>query len=91
MFPVNTHALAGAVFNTASQFGFTGGLAIMSFISSAYPKNVSGGTEHDKASLLGGYRAVFWTCFGLMCLTSLVAPVGLRAVWKLGTQRHSVA
>ncbi|KAL5352728.1 hypothetical protein ACLOAV_002676 [Pseudogymnoascus australis] len=88
VFPLNMHALAGAVFNTASQIGFTGGLAVMALISSACSKQMNGGIREDPESLLYGYRAVFWTCFGLMCLTSLVAAVGLHAVRKLGGRTH---
>lgn len=90
VFPPNMHALAGAVFNTASQIGFTGGLAVMALISSACSKQMNDGIREDLESLLYGYRAVFWACFGLMCLTSLVAAVGLHAVQKLGGRTHSM-
>lgn len=89
VFPLNMHALAGAVFNTASQIGFTGGLAVMALISSACSKQMNDGIPgEDPESLLYGYRAVFWACFGLMCLTSSVAAVGLHAVRKLGGRTH---
>lgn len=83
VFPPRTHALAGAVFNTVAQLGTSVGLAVMSTISFAYSKHTPD-VEDSRDSLLQGYRAVFWTCFVLMCLTCLMAPAGLRAVGRLG-------
>ncbi|KAF4629719.1 hypothetical protein G7Y89_g8419 [Cudoniella acicularis] len=64
VFPLNTHALAGAVFNTASQFGFTGGLAVMALISSAYSKHMSDGTQDDPESLLSWWLQLDFVQFG---------------------------
>lgn len=35
-----------------------------------------------------GYRAVFWTCFGIMILALGVGAVGLRKVGKVGLKRE---
>jgi len=90
VFPLKTHALAGAIFNTVSQFGSTGGMAVMAVVSSTYSKRRGNVTQSDPDSLLYGYRAVFWSCFVLMCLTCFMAPVGLRTTRKLGGQVHSM-
>ncbi|RSM04041.1 hypothetical protein CEP52_007053 [Fusarium oligoseptatum] len=58
VFPEDTQALAGAVFNTAAQFGSALGLAILQVISTQVTK------ESDKKEVVGlmeGYRASFWT------------------------------
>jgi hypothetical protein len=84
VFPPKTHALAGAVFNVVAQLGTSIGLALMAAVSSTYTKSTRDAGEGGPEALLYGYRAVFWACFGLMCLSSLMAPFGLRSVSTLG-------
>jgi MFS family permease len=66
VFPEDTQALAGAVFNTSSQFGTALGLSFLQIISaSVTAKAGSQGTESGNESgnggdaLLQGYRAAF--------------------------------
>jgi hypothetical protein len=83
-FPDDTQALAGAVFNTAAQFGTALGLAILQVISTVVAEESDG----DKtAALMAGYRASFWTMFGFMILCTLLGYFGLRKVGKVGLKR----
>ncbi|PKX91192.1 putative MFS transporter [Aspergillus novofumigatus IBT 16806] len=83
-FPDDTQALAGAVFNTAAQFGSALGLAILQVISTVVTEE-SGADE--TGALMAGYRASFWTMFGFMILCTLVGYFGLRKAGKVGLKR----
>ncbi|KAF4160415.1 hypothetical protein CNMCM8927_004871 [Aspergillus lentulus] len=83
-FPDDTQALAGAVFNTAAQFGSALGLAILQVISTVVTE-ASGADE--TGALMAGYRASFWTMFGFMILCTLLGYFGLRKAGKVGLKR----
>ncbi|RHZ49383.1 putative MFS transporter [Aspergillus thermomutatus] len=83
-FPDDTQALAGAVFNTAAQFGSALGLAILQVISTVVTEE-SGGDE--PGALMAGYRASFWTMFGFMILCTVLGYFGLRKAGKVGLKR----
>jgi len=44
-------------------------------------------SEIPKAALLQGYRAAFWTCFGLSMLAALVVAVLLRKMGTVGGKK----
>ncbi|KAI9151487.1 MFS-type transporter 1 [Paramyrothecium foliicola] len=85
VFPEDTQALAGAVFNTSAQFGTALGLAILQTISSSVTKN------HDwmgeTRALLEGYRASFWALFGFAILCVVLSALGLRRAGKVGLKK----
>ncbi|UPK89840.1 hypothetical protein LCI18_000775 [Fusarium solani-melongenae] len=82
VFPEDTQALAGAVFNTAAQFGSALGLAILQVISTQVTKDSN---SADKVvALMQGYRASFWTMFGMMLLCTIVGLLGLRKAGRIG-------
>ncbi|PTB59943.1 hypothetical protein M431DRAFT_514499 [Trichoderma harzianum CBS 226.95] len=84
-FPDNTQALAGAVFNTASQLGQALTLGIMQIVSTLVTKDYS-----DKIlpmARLEGLRASFWTMFGFMMLCTLWGAIGLRNTGRVGLKR----
>ncbi|CAG7926266.1 unnamed protein product [Penicillium olsonii] len=86
-FTPKTQGLAGAVFNVTAQFGTSIGLTIFAIISAGVTQ---GSAYSDKASpeaLMIGYRAVFWTCFGLMIAACGVGALGLRKIGKVGLKR----
>ncbi|KAH7174321.1 major facilitator superfamily domain-containing protein [Fusarium flagelliforme] len=85
-FPEDKQAIAGSVFNAASQFGNAMGLAIMQVVSTLVTKNHSG-LEATKA-LLEGYKASFWTMFAFMLLCASIGGVGLRKAGKVGLKRE---
>ena len=60
VFPEDTQALAGAVFNTAAQFGSALGLAILQVISTQVTQD-SNSTDKVVA-LMQGYRAASGRC-----------------------------
>ena len=82
VFPEDTQALAGAVFNTVAQFGSSLGVNAVQVVS----EGVAGGTE--TGDLLKGYRASFWMMFGSMLLCGLLAVGGLRRAGRIGLKRE---
>lgn len=85
-FPVDKQAIAGAVFNTAAQFGTSLGLAIMQVISAMVTANKS--SLPPSEALLEGYRASFWTMFAFMVSCAVVGGVGLRKAGKIGLKQE---
>ncbi|KAI8677540.1 MFS domain-containing protein [Fusarium sp. Ph1] len=85
VFPEDTQAFAGAVFNTAAQFGSTLGLTILQVISTQATKD--SGSKDKVVTLMQGYRASFWTMFALMLLCTVVGLVGLRRAGRIGLKR----
>jgi MFS family permease len=85
VFPEEKHALAGAVFNTAAQFGNAFGLAIMQVVLTL----VTNEKRKDESmpmmrSKLEGYRAGFWTMFALMLVCVVIGGAGFWKVGKIG-------
>jgi MFS family permease len=83
-FPDDTQALAGAVFNTAAQFGSALGLAVLQVISTVVTDKRD---DESAEALMAGYRASFWTMFGFMILCTVVGFFGLRKAGKVGLKR----
>lgn len=86
VFPEDTQALAGAVFNTAAQFGTALGLAVLQVISTMTTKNFEG-EESPSYALMEGYRASFWTMFAFMLLCAAIGILGLRKTGRVGLKR----
>ncbi|KAJ5896389.1 uncharacterized protein N7473_005788 [Penicillium subrubescens] len=86
IFPEDTKALAGAVFNTAAQFGTALGFAILQVISSVVTENKEV-NEGEVTALLAGYRASFWTMFAFMILCTAISGLGLRKTGRIGLKR----
>ncbi|KHN98678.1 Major facilitator superfamily domain, general substrate transporter [Metarhizium album ARSEF 1941] len=84
-FPDDTQALAGAVFNTASQFGQALVLGVMQIVSTAVTWDH--GNKSMPMAVMEGLRASFWTMFGLMMACTLWGAVGLRKTGKIGLKR----
>lgn len=82
-FPDNTHALAGAVFNTLSPFGASVGLAAVFLIYNAVDKE-----SHAPVDLLEGYRASFGALFGAAALTCVVGALELRRLSDKGMKEE---
>ncbi|KAL4977587.1 major facilitator superfamily domain-containing protein [Aspergillus desertorum] len=83
-FADDTQALAGAVFNTAAQFGTALGLAVLQVIDTVVAEHTEGAEATAK---MKGYRASFWTMFGIMVLCGAVGFLGLRRAGKVGLRR----
>ncbi|KAH7038358.1 major facilitator superfamily domain-containing protein [Microdochium trichocladiopsis] len=86
VFPEDTQALAGAVFNTSAQFGTALGLAVLQIISSSVTKTHLADQAGD--ALLHGYRASFWALFGFMLACVLLSILGLRRVGRVGVKQE---
>ncbi|KAH7190939.1 major facilitator superfamily domain-containing protein [Fusarium oxysporum] len=84
VFPEKNQSVAGAVFNTAAQFGNALGLAIVQVVSAAVTNQKI--NPKSPEALLEGYRASFWTLFSLMLVCVLVAALGLRGAGKVGSK-----
>lgn len=87
-FSPKTQGLAGAVFNTIAQFGTSIGLTAFAIISATITQNSAYTDKGSPDALMVGYRAVFWTCFGLMMAASGIGAWGLRKVGKVGLKRE---
>ncbi|EMT69269.1 Antiseptic resistance protein [Fusarium odoratissimum] len=85
VFPEKNQSVAGAVFNTAAQFGNALGLAIVQVVSAAVTNQKI--NPKSPEALLEGYRASFWTLFSLMLVCVLVAALGLQKAGKVGSKR----
>ncbi|KAF2431499.1 MFS transporter [Tothia fuscella] len=90
-FPEEMQALAGAVFNTASQFGMSLGIGVCQVVALSVGKTGEGEKEpksvRDAAATLKGYQASFYTMFAFMVACSLVGVGGLRKLGKVGVKR----
>ena len=84
-FPDDTQALAGAVFNTSSQFGTALGLAVLQVISTVVTNDKA--DPAAESALMAGYRASFWTMFGFMMLCMVIGFFGLRKTGRVGLKR----
>lgn len=87
VFPDQTQALAGAVFNTVAQFGQAIGLALIGVVSDSVTQNSKYADKSSPGALLAGYRAGFWTCTGWMILTCFIGALGLRKSGRVGLKR----
>jgi MFS family permease len=100
VFPDESQALAGAVFNTVAHFGLSFGVGLCQLVALGVTGNkgqAGHGSESEGAAgdgeipeadvLLRGYRASFWTMHGFMLLCAAVAFLGLRRVGKVGLKR----
>ncbi|KAK0737991.1 major facilitator superfamily domain-containing protein [Schizothecium vesticola] len=87
VFPDDTQAVAGAVFNTAGQFGLSIGLALIGIVSESFIQRSPHADKSGPEALADGYRAAFWTAFGWMLLICVVALVSLRKVERVGLKR----
>ena len=85
VFPDDTQALAGAVFNTAGQFGVATGLALLQVVSTLTTKGHA--DLEETLALMEGYRASFWAMFGFMLTCALIGALGLRKVGKIGLKQ----
>jgi len=86
-FPDRTQSLAGAVFNTAGQFGTSIGLAIMGVISNIVTQQSKYADKGSPEALEAGYRATFWAAFAFMLVACCVASFGLRKIGKVGVKK----
>ncbi|KAH7127585.1 major facilitator superfamily domain-containing protein [Dactylonectria macrodidyma] len=85
IFPEDKQSVAGAVFNTGAQFGNSFGIAIMQVVSTVVSKNHA--DMKPPLALLEGYRAGFWTLFGLMMGCAVIGGIGLRKAGKVGLKQ----
>lgn len=84
VFPPETHGLAGGVFNTVANIGTSLGLAVAAVVASSVTMAETGKLGSTPESLMDGYRATFWLCFGLDIVVMGVIGFGLRKIGKVG-------
>jgi MFS family permease len=99
VFPDESQALAGAVFNTVGQFGLSFGVGLCQLVALGVTGNrAHAGHKEEEAeetatlpegeTLLQGYRASFWLMHAFMVLCATVAFFGLRRVGRVGLKRE---
>lgn len=81
VFPPQTHGLAGGVFNTVSNIGNSVGLAVTAVVASGVTLAEKG---QSAETLMDGYRASYWLCFGANVLALVVVAFGLGKIGKVG-------
>ncbi|KAK5996183.1 MFS-type transporter 1 [Cladobotryum mycophilum] len=86
VFPEDTQALAGAVFNTAAQLGSALGVAVIQVVSTLITKENA--RLGESQALLEGFKASFWTMFGFMMLCGLLGVIGLRKTGRVGLKQE---
>jgi MFS family permease len=86
VFPQETHGLAGGVFNTIANIGYSVGLAVTAVVASSVTMAKEGNGESTVEALMDGYRATFWLCFGVDILILGVVAFGLRKIGKVGVK-----
>ncbi|KAI4161894.1 MAG: hypothetical protein LQ342_004460 [Letrouitia transgressa] len=89
IFPKETQALAGAVYQMMSQLGISIGIAVLAVISNTVIDRSTVPDKESPKALMQGFRAVFWTCFAMMMLSTLVGVWGLRGWKEIGTTENS--
>ena len=88
VFPEDTQALGGAVFQTVAQFGTSLGLAFMATISTSVTEHSDYAVKTSPEALMQGYRVTFWVSFGWMISACIIGGLGLRRVGKVGLKRE---
>lgn len=81
-FPPELQSLAGGVFNEVAQFGNSVGLAVTAAIAASVTEHSQSGD--NKAALMEGYRAAFWTIFAATGLVVLISYFGFRKGGTVG-------
>ncbi|KAE8146900.1 major facilitator superfamily domain-containing protein [Aspergillus avenaceus] len=88
VFPADTQGLAAGVFNTVSQIGKSVGLALVALISNQVTHQQSSAEDRSSPeALMKGYRAAFWTLFGMNVASLAVSTIGLRKVGNIGRKK----
>jgi MFS family permease len=87
IFPTDTQALGGAVFNTCAQLGTSIGLTITSVIADSRTAASPNIDKKSPDALMTGYRAAFWALFAWMIIVCLTGAFGLRRVGKIGMKQ----
>ena len=83
-FAKDRQALAGSVFEVTAQLGTSVGLAVMAVISQSVTNKTPDSDKSSAHSLMPGFRAAFWTMFGILVTAALVGVAGLRQGRRLG-------
>lgn len=87
VFPKNTQALGGAVFNTCAQLGTAIGLSLTQVAAASVTNGSSYENKSSPEALMKGYRVAFWIMFGWMVFVCFVCIGGLRKVGRVGVKR----
>ncbi|CAE6413972.1 unnamed protein product [Rhizoctonia solani] len=77
-------SLAGGIFNTLNQLGTAFGLAIASVVNNNVHRSALRESGDELGSLLRGYRAAFWTCFGFGMAALVLTLIFLRGIGIVG-------
>ncbi|CAE6530569.1 unnamed protein product [Rhizoctonia solani] len=77
-------SLAGGIFNTLTQLGTAFGLAIANVVNNSVQRKALRESGDELGSLLRGYRAAFWTCFGFGMAALALTLIFLRGIGIVG-------
>ena len=88
VFPLQTHGLAGGVFNTISNIGASFALGLTAVVASSVSMTKDGNMQSSTETLMYGYRATFWLCFGVNIIVLGVIGLGLKTIGKVGLKEE---
>ncbi|KAG4418164.1 hypothetical protein IFR04_008685 [Cadophora malorum] len=88
VFPLQTHGLAGGVFNTVSNIGASFALGLTAVVASSVSMTKDGNMQSITETLMYGYRATFWLCFGVNIIVLGVIGLGLKTIGKVGLKEE---
>jgi len=88
VFPEETQALAGAVFNTVAYFGMSLGINLMQVVSLLVTQGTQYRDKTSPSALLQGYQASFWAMFAATITCAILCILGLRNIGKVGMKRE---
>ena len=71
-----------------SQLGISIGIAVLAVISNTVTDATAPTDKESPEALMEGFRAVFWACFVMMVLSTLIGWWGLRDCKKIGTSNE---
>ncbi|KAH6721094.1 major facilitator superfamily domain-containing protein [Leptodontidium sp. MPI-SDFR-AT-0119] len=91
LFPGEMQGIAGGVFNTISDIGASFGLGVTAVVASSVTMSREGKIGSlipESETLMDGYRATFWLCFGVDVLVLGNIGLGLRKIGKVGLKEE---
>ncbi|KAL5323157.1 hypothetical protein ACEPPN_007685 [Leptodophora sp. 'Broadleaf-Isolate-01'] len=91
LFPGEMQGIAGGVFNTISDIGASFGLGVTAVVASIVTMSREGKIGSlipESETLMDGYRATFWLCFGVDVLVLGIIGLGLRKIGKVGLKEE---
>lgn len=86
VFPENTQALAGGVYNTVAQIGRSLIVAVVALVAENVTAHSAVEDKKSPDALMEGYRAAFWFMFASSAASLFISFWGLQKIGKVGRE-----